>query len=62
MRPKSAGCGSLSECITHLGAQSPLTGHTHLQAAASAWRSVFCSGDGGVWTEDVCGEKPSEKH
>lgn len=63
MRPKSAGCGSLSECITHLEAQSPLTGHTHSQEAAeSAWRFVFCRGDAGVWTEDVCGEKPSEKH
>lgn len=40
MRPKSAGCGSLSECITHLGARCPLTGHT-VEAAESVRRFVF---------------------
>lgn len=40
MRPKSAGCGSLSECITHLGAKSWLTGQP-LVAAVSVWRYAF---------------------
>lgn len=40
MRPKSAGCGSLSECITHLRAKSRLTGQP-LVAAVSLWRYAF---------------------
>lgn len=50
MRPESAGYGSLSECITHLRAESQLTGQP-LVAAASVWRCAFYRGqvclDGG---------------
>lgn len=53
MRPKSAGCGSLSECITHLRAKSPLTGQPLVAAefvlSYALWRER-CSLDGGfLW-------------
>lgn len=53
MRPKSAGCGSLSECITHLRAKSHFTGQT-LVAGESVCRNVFqrgqvCLGEGFLW-------------
>lgn len=55
MRPKSAGCGSLSECITHLRAKSHLTGRP-LVAAESVWRYAFREDSDG-WVEDFCGKQ-----
>lgn len=53
MMPKTAGCSSLSECITHLRAKSQFTGQP-LVAAESVSRCAFERGqfclDGGfLW-------------